>query len=97
MFLFFGAFNCSVGPVTWIYTSDILKGRGLSASITANWAGNVIVSLVFIAMNDFSFVHVSLVFAFFAVSCFVASVLSMRTILETEGKSFKEIIKLYAH
>lgn len=45
IFLFFGTFNCSVGPVTWIFTSDILKGKALSLSIAANWIGNTIVSI----------------------------------------------------
>ena len=46
IFLYYGCFNCSLGPVVWILGSDILKEEGISLSILVNWTGNICATLL---------------------------------------------------
>ncbi|KAL4456864.1 hypothetical protein ABPG74_014502 [Tetrahymena malaccensis] len=93
VFVFYGTFNCSIGPVTWIYTSDILKGKYLFWSVGCNWFGVFLASLL--QFND----NVSsqwINFSIFSFFCFAGAAYSYYKIIETEGKRYYQIIKEYA-
>ncbi|KAL4508496.1 hypothetical protein ABPG72_003800 [Tetrahymena utriculariae] len=93
VFVFYGTFNCSIGPVTWIYTSDILKGKYLFYSIGCNWFGVFLASLMYLNDDpDKQWIN----FGIFSFFCFVGAVYSYKKIIETEGKKYFQIIKEYA-
>ncbi|EAR99359.1 MFS transporter (macronuclear) [Tetrahymena thermophila SB210] len=93
VFVFYGTFNCSIGPVTWIYTSDILKGKYLFWSVGCNWFGVFLASLL--QLND-NYQYQYINFSLFSFFCFIGAVYSYYKIIETEGKRYFEIIKEYA-
>lgn len=89
LFFFYAAYNFSVGPVTSIFTSDILKDEGMSYSIVMNWLGNVISLTLF--LNTKVFVNNII----FGVCALLGFVFSYKFIVETRYMNFNDIQKTY--
>jgi len=89
LFAFYAAYNFSIGPVTSIFTSDILKDRGMSYSIVMNWLGNTISLLL--NFNTKLFINYYVFSACAFCGCFCA----LRFVVETRYKDFNDILKTY--
>lgn len=86
-------FAIGLGPVYWLMSSEIfpnrLRGSGASASSTANWASNLLVSITFLTL--ISSIGESLTFwiyGFFALLCLIYV---WRAIPETKGRHLEKI------
>lgn len=89
LFAFYAAYNFSVGPVTSIFTSDILKDRGMSFSIVMNWLGNTISLLL--NYNT----ELSVNFYIFSACAFCGFICSLKFVVETRYKDFNDILRTY--
>ncbi|KAL4508495.1 hypothetical protein ABPG72_003799 [Tetrahymena utriculariae] len=89
LFFFYAAYNFSVGPVTSIFTSDILKDEGMSYSIVMNWLGNVISLTLFLNTQ----VYVNCIV--FALSAFCGFTFCLKYVVETRYMNFNDIQKTY--
>ncbi|EWS75983.1 MFS transporter (macronuclear) [Tetrahymena thermophila SB210] len=89
VFFFYASYNFTVGPVTVILTSDILKDRGFSYSIMMNWVG-VFLSIMLL-INPQQYIN-HIIYGTFALFGFLFSV---KYIVETKWLNFNDIQDLY--
>ncbi|EAR82492.1 MFS transporter (macronuclear) [Tetrahymena thermophila SB210] len=89
IFFFYAAYNFTVGPVTVILTTDILKDRGLSYSIMANWLG-IFFSFILL-INPYQYIN-HIIYGSFA---FFGFIFSINYIVETRWLNFSNIQELY--
>lgn len=82
LFFFYAAYNFSVGPATSIFTSDILKDKGISYSVAMNWLGNII-SLV-LYLNT----HLHINFFVYGVFALIGFLFSTKFVIETRYMNF---------
>jgi len=90
LFSFFAAYNFTVGPVTSILSSDILKDKGMSVSVAANWLGTFVSIGLTIMDHDF---YINVVV--YTVCAFVGFLFSAVFIIETYWLNFTDIVSLY--
>ncbi|KAL4508497.1 hypothetical protein ABPG72_003801 [Tetrahymena utriculariae] len=89
IFIFYACFNCSIGPVTWIFNSDIVKEEGMSYGVLSNWFGNIVSTLI----NLNSLIQINfLVFGGFSTA---GLLFITKFVLETKDKTYPEIQRLY--
>lgn len=93
MMLYISFFAVSIGPLPWLYMSELfpvrLRSRGMALASVANWSSNFLV--VFLFPVIVSAVGVSATFALFAIFCAIGLVFALRLALETKGRSLEEI------
>ncbi|EAR82490.1 MFS transporter (macronuclear) [Tetrahymena thermophila SB210] len=91
MFLlfFYASFNFTIGPVTVILTSDILKDRGFSYSIMANWLGHFFSFVLLV--NPYQYIN-HIIYGFFG---FLGFLFSMKYIVETRWFNFSNLQEIY--
>ncbi|HSP26352.1 MAG TPA: MFS transporter, partial [Saliniramus sp.] len=83
----------SLGPLPWLYMSELfpvrLRSRGMALASVANWSSNFMV--VFLFPVVVSVAGMSATFGLFAISCAVGLVFAIRLAPETKGRSLEEI------
>ncbi|KAL4484397.1 hypothetical protein ABPG74_019574 [Tetrahymena malaccensis] len=91
MFLlfFYASFNFTIGPVTVILTSDILKDRGFSYSIMANWLGHFFSFVLLV--NPYQYIN-HIIYGIFS---FLGFLFSMKYIIETRWFNFSNLQEIY--
>lgn len=89
LFLFYGTYNFSVGPVTSIFTSDILKDKGITYSVAANWFGNIISLLLF--LNTDLYIN----YIIFGVAGLIGCFVSFKFVIETRYLDYAQIQRAY--
>lgn len=92
-----GFFNIGLGPVTWVYSSEIfplrLRAQGASIGVAVNRVVNATVSMSFISINKTLTIGGSF-FMFAAISA-LAWAFFFFFLPETKGKSLEEMEKLF--
>ncbi len=98
LFSYIGFFAISLGPLPWLYMSELfplaLRSKGMAMASVANWSCNFAVVFLFPVM-----VHnlgASATFAIFGAFCAVGAVYAWRYAPETKGISLEEIEKQHA-
>ncbi|EAR96281.2 MFS transporter (macronuclear) [Tetrahymena thermophila SB210] len=87
---YFVAFNFSLGPVIWLYSSEILSSKEFSIATTLNW-----ISATIVVVSIPYFDHLWPLFIFFSVVCFSCATFTLFLVKETKDKSKLEILHLY--
>ncbi|EAR90160.1 sugar porter (SP) family MFS transporter (macronuclear) [Tetrahymena thermophila SB210] len=90
IFLYFVAFNFSLGPIVWLYCSEILPEKGIGIATMSNWIGATIIVLV---LPYFSALWP--LFIFYAAMCFACVAFTIFLVKETKDKSKIEITNMY--
>lgn len=91
--IFIFTFGLSAGPIVWCMISEIFpmhfRGAGMAIAVTANWAMDTIVSLLFPTMKaDLGMTITSFIYAGFTI---LAVLLAVFLLPETRGVSLEEI------
>lgn len=93
LLLYISFFAVSLGPLPWLYMSELfpvrLRSRGMAVASVANWSSNFMV--VFLFPVVVSAAGMSATFGLFAISCAVGLVFAIRLAPETKGRSLEEI------
>lgn len=90
IFCYYLAFNFSLGPIVWLYCSEILPEKGISIATMCNWIGATIIVLI---LPYFDALWV--LFIFYAAICFACVAFTIFFVNETKGKSKMEIANMY--
>ena len=69
IFAYLFAFNFSLGPIVWLYNSEILPEKGISIATTFNWLSGTVITLVLPYFEVFW-----PLFTFFSIVCLVCFV-----------------------
>ncbi len=93
MFLYIAAFAVGLGPLPWVMMPEIfplkVRGQGASLSAGSNWAFNTVVVATFpVLLRDFG---ISKTFTFYAVTCVIGLLFTLRYVPETKGLSLETI------
>ncbi|EGR34886.1 hypothetical protein IMG5_001150 [Ichthyophthirius multifiliis] len=89
IFLYYLAFNFSLGPIVWLYNSEILPEKGISIATMVNWIG---ATIIVVALPFLSLVYL---FGFYGIICILAGTFSHFVIRETKGLSQQQISTFY--
>lgn len=93
-----GFFNIGLGPVTWVYSSEIfplrLRAQGASIGVAVNRVVNASVSMSFISINKT--LTIGGTFFMFAAISALAWAFFFFCLPETKGKSLEEMEKLFS-
>lgn len=93
-----GFFAIGLGPVFWLMISEIyplaVRGAAMSVATFANWASNLVVTLVFPSL--IAGVGPAVAFAGFAVIGVLGFLFSFRLVPETRGRTLEEIERGWA-
>ncbi|EAR90159.2 MFS transporter (macronuclear) [Tetrahymena thermophila SB210] len=87
---YYVAFNFSLGPIIWLYCSEILPQKGFSIATTVNQ----ICGTIIVMMLPY-FDKLWILFIFYSTVCFLCSIFTYFLVEETKNKSKLEIQKLY--
>lgn len=93
------SFAIGMGPVFWLLSAEIfpnrLRGAGASASSSANWAANLLISITFLSLiNTLGKPATFWLYAAFAV---VALIFITSFVPETKGKTLEQIEASWQH
>jgi MFS family permease len=93
LWIYVAFFAFSLGPIVWVVIAEIFpssaRGPGNAVATTANWVGNLVVSLTFLSLIDA--LGDSGTFALYGVFG-IASILFVRSrVPETKGRTLEEI------
>ncbi|EGR28024.1 major facilitator superfamily protein, putative [Ichthyophthirius multifiliis] len=91
IFAYYISFNFSLGPLVWLYNSEILPEKGISIATSCNWVAGSIITLALPYLNG----NIWPLFAFFAFVCACCVVFVQLLVKETLGKNKDEIGNLY--
>ncbi|KAM3133557.1 hypothetical protein pb186bvf_014399 [Paramecium bursaria] len=94
MFLYLAGFQFSLGPVVWIYISDILPEKGVSIAVLANWIGCAIVAQFFLLLQDSA--GFSGCFFIFGGFCVLGAIFIFFRVKETKDRSADTIENMYS-
>ena len=86
-------FELSLGPLTWIYLTEIMTEKGLSIGVAVNLI--LTITAAFLTPTLFANFH-GWVFIVCAGFCLICAFFCMTLLKETKGLSGKEIAKLYS-
>lgn len=89
-FIFMIMFGLSQGPLIFLYVPQIVDPKFISIATFANWATAAVISISFPILSN-AFGTPAPIFTFFAVWCFVSLVFNQKVMVETKGKTEKEI------
>ncbi|EAR83833.1 MFS transporter (macronuclear) [Tetrahymena thermophila SB210] len=87
---YYVAFNFSLGPVIWLYCSEILQSKEFSIATSINW---ICATIVVVSIPYFD--KLWPLFIFFSLVCFFCTIFTLLIVKETKDKSKIEIINLY--
>jgi sugar porter (SP) family MFS transporter len=90
---FVGFFSIGIGPITWIYASEVfplnIRARALSAATTVNRLTSATVALTFLPLADaIGFAGYFFLFAFFIAA---AGIIQYFTCPETKGRTLEQV------
>mmetsp|Transcript_12551 Transcript_12551/g.12346 ORF Transcript_12551/g.12346 Transcript_12551/m.12346 type:complete len:162 (+) Transcript_12551:1176-1661(+) len=91
--LFVVFFEFSLGPIVWIYMSEVMTEKGVSLGTLANWIFTIIVALLTPTLIDGIGGYI---FTCFGVLCFICAIFVLFLVKETKGLSNQEVANLYA-
>ena len=91
MLFFVGFFETSLGPICWIYASEVLPDRGVSIVLLVNWVFTAIVGSTFPFMSANYALHIYGAFWVYCGLCIAAFVFVLLWVLETKGLTRDEI------
>ena len=55
LLIFIVFFECSIGPIMWIYCADVLSEKGIAITTSLNWFAAFIIIVVFFGLGDIIF------------------------------------------
>jgi len=85
MLVLFGfPFGLSVGPVTFLYISEILPEIGYAFAIFTNWVVSYMVSQVFVVISNA--IEYEGTFFIFAAFCFIGALILKKIMIESKDK-----------
>ena len=94
--IFICLFECSIGPILWLYMAETMQDKAISIATALNWVMNLIVAIItpiMIPQDSESAAHDTVPFIF--ISCAVLTALCTVFVgvfmIETRGKSPQEI------
>lgn len=97
--LFIAAFSMAMGPITWLFCSEIfpskIRGRAMSAAALAIWVSCYIVAQTFPMLNDSPSVGPAKTFWVYAAVSLVSFIFVLLMIPETKGKTLEEIERMW--
>jgi SP family arabinose:H+ symporter-like MFS transporter len=94
--LYIGSFAASLGPVTWVFISEIfpnrLRSEAMSVAIVILWAACFVVSLTFPYMLNV--LGGGAAFFVFGIMCILYLIFIVMKVPETKGRSLEELEKI---
>ena len=94
--LFMANFGLSLGPVVWLYIPEVVQPNIVPFSTGINWGGAALVMLLFpIIKKALPNENPSYLFFFFAIWCGFSFLINAKYLIETKGKTEKEIYEEY--
>ena len=92
--VFMADFGLSLGPVVWLYIPEILEPDLIPFSTGANWGAATLITILFPILKS-AFGTPAPLFLFYAAYCLLGFLFSQKYVIETKGKSEKEIYDEY--
>ena len=93
MLLYVAAFACTLGPVTWVYLSEVFPNRiramAMSAATLALWLADFGVAYAFPVMN--AHLGIALTLLSYAICCALAFAYVGARVPETKGRHLEEL------
>ena len=86
-------FQISVGSLTFLYISETLPSVGVAVCVAGNWTAGFIVIQFYLHVVDAY--GVAAPFLFFAIFCLFCAVVFAKEMVETKGRTKREIIAKY--
>lgn len=83
IFIYLFAFGVSLGPVVWLYNSEILPAKGVALATLANWTGVIFITFTFPQVVNEQGEHIQYMFMFFAVCCTLGLFFMLKFVKET--------------
>lgn len=97
MLLYVAAFACTLGPVTWVYLSEVFPNRiramAMSVATLALWLADFGVAYAFPVMN--AHLSIALTLLSYAFCCALAFVYVRACVPETKGRRLEELEALF--
>lgn len=90
LFVYMLNFGVSLGPVVWLYIAEIVEPQIIPFSTLSNWAAASVVVILFPILEKAFGTPIPL-FLFFAIWSFASVIFNKRYLVETKGKTEKEI------
>jgi len=87
-------FGLSLGPLPWVYISDILSDMGIGNVALANWVSVFVIGLVFPSVADSGMGYA---FILFAMCSLLGTAFMIFNVKETTGKSEAEISAMFRY
>ena len=91
--LFMVAFSLTIGPLPWIYMSEMfpnhLRAKGMVVAVTVNWVFTLLVVLLFPEIE--AGLGIMWVFGFFTIACFLGMIYAIKYAPETKGIPLEEL------
>jgi hypothetical protein len=85
--LFMANFGFTLGPVVWVYLSDILQPKSVAIATTVYWISAALVMLLFPVIREtLPNRNGGYVFLFFALWCTLSYVFNRKFLIETQNK-----------
>ena len=98
--LFIAAFAMAMGPVGWLYCSEIfpnkVRGRAMSIAALTVWISNLIVVQTFPMLNDNPAIGPAKAFWFFGAVSLISFLFILTFLPETKGRTLEEIEKMWS-
>jgi MFS family permease len=91
--LFVVLFAFSLGPITWIYMSEVMTEKGVTIGTLVNWIGTILMALFTPPLLMFAHGYM---FIGFGVICAVCGLFSLLVVKETKGLTNKQVTTLYS-
>ncbi len=90
-------FGLSLGPVVWLYIPEVVQPNIVPFSTGANWGAAALVMLLFPIIKDaLPNDNPAPLFLFFCAWCVASFVINAKYLIETKGKTEKEIYEEYS-
>jgi SP family arabinose:H+ symporter-like MFS transporter len=92
LFYYMANFGLSLGPIVWMYIPEVVKPSFLPFSTMVNWGGSALIILLFpIIKAHLPEQNPGPLFLFFAIWSGISYVLNKKYVIETRGKTSKQI------
>ncbi len=81
IFIFVILFEYSIGPITWLYMSEVMVDKGVAIGATVNWISTIIITI----STPYFIPNIKYWFMFFAGCNFMTTLFSIFLLKETKG------------
>jgi SP family arabinose:H+ symporter-like MFS transporter len=92
---FIGAFAMAMGPISWLYCSEIfpaqVRGRAMAVATFSNWFSCFIVAQTFPMLNDSPAIGPAPTFGIYALCSLLSFFFVWKMLPETKGRTLEEI------